>query len=366
MDEKYCASLVLSGVGDAIGYRNGRWEFQTNPKKIWEEYQEMGGIDYIKVDSKEWRVSDDTVMQLATSIAITRDNGDDFEKTCQEITTAYIRCLEDMGGRAPGRQTLESLAHFTPGMKKQLLKWDELPYAPAGGGCGAAMRSSCIGLKYWSPDAIGDLIRYSIESGRITHNHPVGFLGAMVAALFTSYAIQQVPPRQWGTKLMNEALPLAKQYIEETRKEPNRTWENYEKGWNYFVNAWTSYLELRKIPFGEQTTTESNYPEFPEEYNYMDRDKFYHSLSFDGWGGSSGHDSVLISYDALLGAGSSWKEMIERSAIHGGDNDSTGAIGCAWWGALYGFTGVPDINYQHLEYRRELYALAKALLAQRK
>jgi len=35
-----------------------------------------------------------------------------------------------------------------------------------------------------------------------------------------------------------------------------------------------------------------------------------------------------------------------RGVLHGGDNDSTGAIACAWFGALYGFTGVPECNYK--------------------
>jgi len=35
-----------------------------------------------------------------------------------------------------------------------------------------------------------------------------------------------------------------------------------------------------------------------------------------------------------------------RAVLHGGDNDSTGAIACAWFGALYGFHGVPQCNYK--------------------
>ena len=32
--------------------------------------------------------------------------------------------------------------------------------------------------------------------------------------------------------------------------------------------------------------------------------------------------------------------------LHGGDSDSTGAVVCAWYGALNGFAGVPDTHYK--------------------
>lgn len=33
----------------------------------------------------------------------------------------------------------------------------------------------------------------------------------------------------------------------------------------------------------------------------------------------------------------------------GGDSDSTGTIACAWYGALYGLSKVPKINYENSE-----------------
>ena len=80
-------------------------------------------------------------------------------------------------------------------------------------------------------------------------------------------------------------------------------------------------------------------------------------------GGSSGHDSVIIAYDALVGAvvHDSWEELILRGAIHGGDSDSTATIACAWWGALFGFYQVPEKNYKKLEYRDKLESLAQNL-----
>lgn len=127
-------------------------------------------------------------------------------------------------------------------------------------------------------------------------------------------------------------------------------------------------MTLRKIRDGKTL------PQFPAKYGVEERDEFYKRISFSGWGGSSGyvrripykcfnrsictckirHDSVIIAYDALLGCNGDWIEFLKRGALHGGDSDSTGAIGAAWFGVLYGYNGVPNNHYKGLEYLKRI------------
>lgn len=64
-------------------------------------------------------------------------------------------------------------------------------------------------------------------------------------------------------------------------------------------------------------------------------------MAVNGWPGALGVDAAIIAYDSLLGSLDNYEEMCLRSMLHGGDNDSTGTIAGAWFGALYGFKGVP-------------------------
>ena len=66
-----------------------------------------------------------------------------------------------------------------------------------GGGCGGSMRAACIGLCFYN-NIIDKLIPVAIESCRITHHHPTGYLGTVVASLFTALALLKIPICLWG------------------------------------------------------------------------------------------------------------------------------------------------------------------------
>lgn len=48
--ERYQACFVLHAVGDAMGYRNGKWELNYSGPDIHKELDELGGIEALSLD----------------------------------------------------------------------------------------------------------------------------------------------------------------------------------------------------------------------------------------------------------------------------------------------------------------------------
>ncbi|KAH7825907.1 putative ADP-ribosylarginine hydrolase [Monocercomonoides exilis] len=301
--EQFKACLKLCGAGDALGYHGGRWEF-SKLSQILVDLKQIGGVDNIILRGDSWIVSDLS-------------------------------------------------------MCKPKEQFDQLPFSKRGGGCGASMRSMCIGIRFSLPELLPNLVVTAIEAGRMSHHNPTGYLGGVASAVFASYGIQKVPLIKWGSKFRDEVIPLCKTHISGMKDRFPK--ENLD-AFDYFEKQWKKYLEIRGIA-DEDNEKE---PVFPEKYGFSERDNFYTSLSFHGNGGSSGHDSVLIAYDCLLhtknlDASERWRAMLEHSAIHSGDSDSTAAIACSLYGCVYGFEGVNAQHTKSLEFGNKMDKLATDL-----
>ncbi|KAM8877831.1 ADP-ribosylhydrolase ARH1-like [Synchiropus picturatus] len=155
--------MVLSGAGDALGFRNEMWEFNFSGPAIHKELQQLGGLKNIKVKLPDWPVSDDTVLHLATAEGLA--TGKAGEDLLHEVAARYMEAMKDLEGRAPGRACSLGISQLRPGEEGGF----RVPYNPRGTGCGAAMRSMCIGLRYPKPDQLSTLVAVAVVTGRMTH-----------------------------------------------------------------------------------------------------------------------------------------------------------------------------------------------------
>ncbi|KAM8837902.1 ADP-ribosylarginine hydrolase isoform 2-T2 [Spinachia spinachia] len=337
--------MLLSGAGDALGYRNRLWEDEESGAAIRQELGELGGLKSIRAELPDWPVSADTVLHLATAEGLA--TGKAGEDLLHEVAARYVEGMKDTAGRKPGPSTILGASQLKPGEEEGF----RVPYSAHGTGSGAARRSMCIGLRYPKPDQLLSLVAVAVETGRMTHPHPTGFLGAVASALFTAYAVQRRPITTWGLGLLNEACPIAKSFV----RGRGFAAEEAERDWDYFCDQWQWYLDLRGISCGVGPVI------WPSSYGPVERDEAYKGFSLSGRAGGSGHGAPMVALDALLGAGSDWEELMSRAGFHGGDG-TAGIAGCCW-GLLYGTQGVPEGNHCNLEYRERLERSAEELYA---
>ena len=107
--ERCRASMVLAGVGDAMGYRSGAWEFCASTSKILKDLNELtNDKGVLALDCSKWMVSDDTVELLATGegmvIALNKnENNLSLDSLMKSIAIQTEKCGNDFTGRAPGK-----------------------------------------------------------------------------------------------------------------------------------------------------------------------------------------------------------------------------------------------------------------------
>jgi ADP-ribosylarginine hydrolase len=351
MEDKYISCLLCYGIGDAIGYKNGEWEFLMSDDKIY-QFIALGGINHI--NTTEWRVSDDTILHLCMANSLLSnfksigDLGAIFSKELVKARKQFE--LEGYEFRSVGLITNKNVTKLENG-----LKWNALPYDNYYGGNGAAMRNICVGLAYHNNFA--KLVETSIEMSRITHNSLTGYVGGFISALFASYALNNIAIEEWPNLLMKIYKDkVLRNYIKKT----GRDIEEFDKYIDIYFAKWDSYIK-------DKFDDEGNIIEKRTSINLIWRNKYYSSIATKLSSnaplvpGAGGDDCMILVYDALLDSKGKWETLVFYSMLHLGDTDTTGAIAASLYGVIFGMSDIPKINYENLELRKELEQTGKKL-----
>ena len=137
---RYVACMVLGGVGDSLGYRNGKFEFDQSGVSIHQQVTALGGV--ARLSQRGLIVSDDTVMLIALARGIVNHErslkpSKDLVDMFLSIAEQYVLCMTDMQNRAPGGTCIDGAKCLRPGERDGFM----IPFnQKSGNGCGAAMR----------------------------------------------------------------------------------------------------------------------------------------------------------------------------------------------------------------------------------
>jgi len=367
--EKIEASFMLASYFETLGFKNGTWEFNYNYNIttlnkysiVWNNlihhFLILGGANNINI--KGWNSSDDTILIISIIESIIDGGGEHNYK--KYFIKYYDLLFEDK--RASGINTLTTI--------KSLKNNKQIPISMDMGGNGAALRTGPIGI-YWSNN-IEKVIEESIISSILTHNYYLGFLGGMITAIFTTFAFNNINPLLWIDKL----LELYNNKIIHKYYPKSHNIEDLDE----YISYWNRYKETRlnKLQYKNILDT-FLYPEDRLEYllNFYPNDKIKKLILSEKnikdilwrWDliASTGLDSCIYAYDCLLmsmytpdninldynNIQYNLDVFILLVSIHPGDNDTTGAIGGTWFGALNGFHNFNKNRLHELEFYNEL------------
>jgi len=378
ISEKIEASLMIASYLETIGFKNGLWEFNYGITinnhgmylKLWtillHNYMILGGSN---VNISGWNSSDDTILILATAIGCANGGGEEqYKKT-------YLNYLDDIIDikRGPGINTIDTLK-----LVKQGNTISTLPINSKMGGNGASMRTGPIGL-VWYKD-IEKVIEESLIASKLTHNYYIGFLGGMVTALFTAFAMNNIEPWKWCDKLIElyNNKTIHKYYLADKKHRVEDL--------DYYIGFWKKYKETRISKLvNKNTSTNFIFPDERTEFllgfspdsiiqSQLKQNKEFNTFENIEWKkiGSTGLDCCIYAYDCLLLSMNtpnsvkldfnniyySWDSFVALVAIHPGDNDTTAAVGGTWYGALLGYNGVNKERMKELEFYKQLQKIA--------
>lgn len=355
--DKIRGAILLSMIGDMIGFANGYNEFNNNTfftqDNFGDTYRDDGAnysnlmvFDFMynggfsSHPKPLWTVSDDSIMLFANGNALVKwkkDSDKSIKNLINHIKLQYIEIIKD-------RISLENFEKlYNAGLTtvrnlKKIKNGDDynlFPYDDKAGGSGGTMRAGIFGIIFNKESDKLKLIESTIESTLLTHPNAIAFLGSVAIALFASYAMQGNKITKWCIDMLEiMESNIIDNYISEHHQE---LFPFYERDKKIFINKWKDYIEDK---FDEHLFVykKSMMMKFPSKRTlYYDK---FSSRKKDIYPGAGGDDSTIIAYDCLIDSDGIWDKIVIYSMLHVGDSDTTGSICAFLYGLYYGTSNV--------------------------
>ena len=338
MDEKtqkdrIRGSLIGGAIGDALGYPV---EFIDSYTGIQRRYGDAG---ITRLDVRQWWknednstgkawISDDTQMNLFTACGIlnAKEKG---SAPIPSICEAYIEWYYTQLGRrskrfnecwigdipelnqrrAPGNTCLTALSDIIAGKS---------PHNNSKG-CGGVMRIAPIplyGLAKGRISNIDALDRLAADTAELTHQHPLGFIPAvLISHLIYRLATDEHPEKE-----------TFKEYIREGLESTQRMFSNHAEEVEKFVSLVKKAILLSDISTDDVRTIEDELG-----------------------GGWVAEETVAIAIYCTLTHFENFEKAMIAAVNHAGDSDSTGAVTGNLLGATIGYDAIPQFYKDDLE-----------------
>lgn len=363
--ENIHACILLSIIGDKIGFENGNREFYALDKipnknsslfksKINDlstfmilEFIKNGGIT--SIDTRKLSYSDDSILLIA-NIETYFEKYNKLDGYLNLLIDRYIKEFDNesimINKYKCGIHTLNSVR-----ILKKNRNYMNRNYEFGGGGSGGSMRSSIYGLIFNYKTNLKKLAKYSIYSCIITHMNGIAIIGSFLNALITSYAINNINIELW----LSKALEVLKSDLIDNiiKNKFNHIYNEYIIDKKQYIDSIELYLEhnFKNNIYIFNKNRELNPGEriYYYYYNFSNNESFFP--------GSNSKDSIIISYDCLLLSRNNYEKLIYYSMINLGDSDTIGIISSGWYGAYYGFYKKLEFIYNNDNY----YKLTKNL-----
>jgi ADP-ribosylarginine hydrolase len=349
---KYISSMVLHGLGDTIGFKNGDWK--TNYDKnttigtILEyssEFIDLGGINGISLDG--WYVSANTLyheeiadalLQICDIQSVNNMTDKSWMTFKNGLILAYNRNDKDeyvgetFRVRMPNNLTQDIMQKFTEETDGRTFEFEPKTYTND-----CATRSLAIGLAYHNN--LEMLIHISIMSGMMTHNSPAGFLGGLTVAYFAYMGANGIDLYKWPTMLIK--LLESENVTKYINKKRNDVFMNYV----LYLNNWKDYVDTRFLNDEPIKTRAFKNLAFRIRYYW---EHFVRDTPCTLFGVSSWCVTIMA-YDGLIDCGGIWEKLIFYTMLNPADTSAVGSIAGGLYGLLYEFGDVTPNMLEHLE-----------------